>query len=83
MRDQPKKPDVSCRASMEDLYRYMDGYVDDDQRKQIQSHLNGCGGCGEVYDFHAVLHELVGRKCRTEMPEGLQQRVFRSILRFE
>lgn len=71
---------VNCRASIEDLYRYMDGHVDERQREQIQHHLSGCGVCGEVVDFESTIQKMIGHKCRSEMPDGLQQRVFGTII---
>lgn len=64
---------------MEDLYHYMDGFVDGERRARIQSHLNACGGCGDLYKFHALLRDLVGQKCQADMPDGLSRRVFGAI----
>ena len=72
-------PSLSCQPSLEELYNYMDGFLDDERRASLQSHLNACGGCGNLYDFHTELRHLVGRKCQTDLPEGMQQRVRKAI----
>lgn len=93
MTTEPKHPDqnrklsqeanldpVSCDASIQELYGYLDGALDQSKAQSIQSHLASCSGCDDVFSFHNHLHSMVGQLGRTEMPEELPQRVFGSIL---
>ncbi len=70
---------LGCQPSLEELYRYMDGFLDDGRRERIRSHLEACGGCDELYHFHTGLRHLVGRRCQADLPPDLPQRVFKAI----
>lgn len=71
---------VSCDASIEELYGYLDGALDQTMAQNIQSHLATCSGCDEVFSFHNRLQTMVGQLGRTEMPTELPERIFGSIL---
>ena len=71
---------MSCDASIEELYSYLDGVLDQSKANSIKSHLASCPGCDDVYNFHGRLQSLVGQMGRAEMPAELPQRVFNSIL---
>ncbi|MGI9595149.1 MAG: anti-sigma factor family protein [Acidimicrobiales bacterium] len=70
---------MGCQPSLEEIYRYMDGYLDEDRQARITSHLHHCGGCDDFYHFQAGLRQLLGTRCRTELPADLAQRVFRAV----
>ena len=44
---------LGCRPSLEELFHYMDGALDDDRRATMRSHLDACRGCGELYHVQA------------------------------
>ncbi len=69
----------SCRPSLEDLYRYMDGAMEPVQQEHVASHLSACDGCDDFFHFHTGLRRLVGDRCRSELPTDLPDRVFRAI----
>ena len=84
--DEPESPlevdglgPMGCQPSLEDLYRYMDGYLDEERTAMISSHLHDCGGCDDFYHFQAGLRLLLTTRCRADLPVGLPQRVFRAI----
>jgi len=71
---------LGCRPSLEELYRYMDGFLDDDHRAHLRSHIDACGGCGELYHLQAGFRHLIEMRCRqTELPPDLPERVFRAV----
>jgi len=57
----------------------MDGALDDRRRADVRSHLDDCGGCGELYDVQAQFRRLVEVRCRAELPADLPDRVFNAI----
>jgi anti-sigma factor RsiW len=69
-----------CRPSLEDLYKYMDGAMEPDRTEVVTSHLGRCSGCDDFFHFHTGLRQLVGIRCRSELPKDLPQRVFRAII---
>ena len=70
---------VGCQPSLEELYNYMDGYMDEQRQAAVRTHLSNCGGCEEFYHFQASFRHLIGKRCRTELPEDLSKRIFQSI----
>lgn len=70
---------MGCQPSLEEIYQYMDGYLDEAGQAKISSHLHNCGGCDDFYHFHTGLRDLLGLRCRSELPSDLPQRVFRAI----
>lgn len=69
----------NCREAVEDLYTFLDGQLDEERRSLIQSHLDDCAPCLTAFEFHEDLKRLVNDKCRSEMPEGLRDRVFAAL----
>ncbi len=70
---------MGCQPSLEEIYRYMDGYLDEDRQAVISSHLHNCGGCDDFYHFQTGLRDLLGLRCRSELPADLATRVFRAV----
>lgn len=80
--NQPQEFDqsLSCDASLQDLYGYLDGVLANDATEGIRSHLSACSQCDDVFSFHQHLSSVIGDRCREEMPPELPQRIFGSIL---
>lgn len=67
---------ADCRASLTELYGFLDGELTTDRRTLIRGHLEACHGCLETYDFEAELRLVVSVCCRErELPPGLRERV--------
>lgn len=74
---EPGKPD--CREAVEELYVFLDGQLDDERRALIQGHLDDCGHCLSAFEFHEELKRLVTDRCKSQMPDGLRDRVFAAL----
>ncbi|MEM7273389.1 MAG: hypothetical protein AAF547_09945 [Actinomycetota bacterium] len=70
---------LRCAPSMEDLCRYIDGQLDAKRQAKLRSQLEACGACDDAYRFQAGLQQLLGQRCRSEMPSDLSTRIFRAI----
>lgn len=70
---------LGCAPSLEELFQYMDGFLDQSQQAHLRSHLDDCGGCGQLYDFQTGFRDLVGRHCQAEAPADLADRIFGAI----
>ena len=53
--------DLRCIEVAEALSAYLDGAVDEDERRRIDSHLAGCPGCTAAVDEFRAVVELSGR----------------------
>lgn len=64
-----------CREAAAELFTYLDGALTDERRARIAVHLDSCTGCFDAFEFHAELRLMISQKCRSQLPEGLQQRI--------
>lgn len=69
----------SCNPTIEVLYNYIDGYLDDSQRMQFRSHLERCNGCDDAYHFELDLRSFIGSRVRQVMPADARRRVMTSL----
>ncbi len=77
----PGAPRIAdCRASLTELYSFLDGELTVERRMLIRGHLEACNGCLETYDFEAELRMVVSTCCREkELPLGLKERIARVL----
>lgn len=65
-----------CRASLAELYRFLDGQLTAERLKLIRAHLESCTPCLEAYDFEADLRLIVSSCCKErQVPPGLRERI--------
>lgn len=53
--------DLRCVEVAEALTDYLEGSVDEEQRRRIDSHLAGCPGCTAAIDQFRAVIDLSGR----------------------
>ena len=70
---------IDCREVVQELYTFLDGELTDGRRVQIERHFTGCTDCHEVVEFHAELRMAIAQKCREQVPDGLRDRIIRSL----
>ena len=68
-----------CNETLQELYEYLDGQLDDDIRHQIKNHLDDCSPCLGAYDFEAELRQVVRNRCVDQVPQSLRDRIARAI----
>ena len=62
MSDRPgAEADLRCIEFAESVTAYLDGAVDDEHRRRIDSHLAGCAGCSAALDQFRTVIDLSGR----------------------
>jgi mycothiol system anti-sigma-R factor len=66
---------TDCRSFLARLYLYLDGEIDDEQRADIDRHLEACTGCEHQFVFERDLKALVRRKCAEQPDEVLVERL--------
>jgi mycothiol system anti-sigma-R factor len=64
-----------CQEALDTLYRFLDGELDEQRRRDIKVHLDRCSSCLEAFDFEAELKVVVAQRCRESVPESLRIRV--------
>jgi mycothiol system anti-sigma-R factor len=75
--DPAERPtEADCRASLTELYRFLDGELTVERRRLIRGHLEACAPCLDTYDFEAELRLVLSSCCREkELPSGLRERI--------
>lgn len=78
--DDPCAADSSdCKQAVEQLYEFLDGELTAEKRTSIAGHLDACGHCLDAFEFHTELKTVISEKCRTDLPDGLRDRVFDAL----
>jgi len=59
--------DMRCVEFVEVVTAYLDGAVDAEQQRRIDSHLAGCAGCTAALDQFRTVIDLSGRLTATDV----------------
>lgn len=70
----------TCQDAISELYRYIDGELDDTARVRISAHLDACSPCLEAFDFEVELRRVVASRCQERVPDELRDRIL-NVLR--
>lgn len=72
----PPRWSDSRMQSLEKIYSYLDGEMNDEALTAIEQHLRGCPECEREYRIEALLKELVRRSCcHDTAPAGLAEKI--------
>ncbi len=74
-------PVGNCSEAVGALFTYLDGALTEERRVVIQTHLDYCAPCFSAYEFHIELRAVVQQRCQTELPAGLEERIFLEVAR--
>ncbi len=70
---------VDCTSAIDQLYAYLDDHCPQVDREVIEEHLDECSPCLSAFDFHQELQDLVQSRCKSELPEGLRDKVMGAL----
>jgi anti-sigma factor RsiW len=59
--------DVACKDFVELITAYLDGALPDDERSQLDEHLEGCDGCQNVLAQWRTVIALAGRLTKADV----------------
>jgi anti-sigma factor (TIGR02949 family) len=71
--------EVDCREALHRIYHFLDGELTPDRRVEIESHLNCCSPCLQMFGFEAEVRRVVANRCRDTVPSGLRARIAAAI----
>ena len=66
---------ADCEETLRELYTYLDNELTPETKAVIQHHIDGCPDCLEAFEFHFELKVAIARKCKEELPVGLQAKI--------
>ncbi len=72
---------MDCREFLQQLWRFLDGELDDGACGELRAHLERCPECWEHYRFEDTLRAFIRRCCQEPAPELVRRRVIRFIAR--
>ncbi len=70
---------ADCSKTLLELYGYLEGQLTEDDRANIQHHIDDCSPCLEAFDFEAELRQVVRNRCTDTVPEALRTRIAQAI----
>lgn len=66
----------TCKQTIEHLYQFIDRELSDEERREVQAHLDRCPPCREHFRFEENVLSLIGQRCRqVSAPDELKERV--------
>jgi mycothiol system anti-sigma-R factor len=69
-----------CSEVLDEVYVYLDGETDADERARIREHLDECEPCLRQYGLDQAVKALVARSCGCDhVPDGLRGKVLARI----
>jgi mycothiol system anti-sigma-R factor len=75
MQDEP----LDCREALHRIYHFLDGELTSGRRHEIESHLDRCSPCLDLFGFEKELRRVVADKCRDAVPQGLRERIAEAL----
>jgi mycothiol system anti-sigma-R factor len=68
--------EVDCSDVIEQVYLYLDGEIDDEQRIVVRQHLDECAPCLRQFGLENEVKALVARSCGGDTaPDGVKERL--------
>lgn len=69
----------NCDDSLENLYLYLDGELDQVNSDSIRTHLDKCTDCFGSFDFEQRLRKVVHDRLQENVPDNLVNRIKAAI----
>jgi mycothiol system anti-sigma-R factor len=64
-----------CEKCEEIMQPYLDRELSDEERREAEQHLAGCGFCARRYRFEDSLRKFVRKCCEEPMPAELKAKL--------
>jgi mycothiol system anti-sigma-R factor len=66
---------ISCREAINQLWEYLDGTIDEEDRQAIDEHLSRCRRCCGDLEFTEELRRFLAASGREEVPADVIKRL--------
>jgi mycothiol system anti-sigma-R factor len=74
---------ISCSDAVNQLWQYLDGTVEAEQRAAIEEHLSFCRRCCGEVEFAEELRGFLARSARDEVPPDVIARLTATLEELE
>ena len=72
---------LTCREAIGLLADYLESALSEEEIRELEEHLAGCGPCQAYLNTYRRTKELTGRSERVAMPEEMKDRLRKFLLR--
>jgi anti-sigma factor RsiW len=72
---------LTCREAIDLLADYLESALSEEEIRELEEHLAGCGPCQAYLNTYRRTKELTGRSERVAMPEEMKDRLRKFLLR--
>ena len=66
---------ITCAEAVRQLWDYVDGLVDEPERRAVEEHLSFCRRCCGELEFAEELRKVLASQAADELPEDVQARL--------
>jgi mycothiol system anti-sigma-R factor len=67
---------MNCRESLQKLYEFLDGQMENVPMSEIKKHLDCCRHCWDHFEFEKQLKAMLKKSCCKEVcPDTLRKRI--------
>jgi mycothiol system anti-sigma-R factor len=66
---------ISCSEAVNQLWEYLDGTVEDSDRRAIEEHLSVCQRCCGELEFAEELRRFLADSAHQEIPDDVRARL--------
>jgi anti-sigma factor RsiW len=70
---------VNCRNAIQQISGYLDGNLDEDLKRTLEVHLNGCHHCKAVFDTTKKTVELYCDGKLFSLPSTVRERLHQAL----
>ena len=66
---------IACKEAVQKLWDFLDGALPEDDRAQVEQHLDLCRLCCGELDFAHELRAFLGHHAREDLPDEVRTRL--------
>lgn len=70
---------ISCSEAVRQLWEYLDGLVEESQRRVVEEHLSFCRRCCGELEFAEELRRFLADRDREEIPADVRSRLLAAL----
>jgi anti-sigma factor (TIGR02949 family) len=74
---------ISCAEAVSQLWEYLDGTLDENDRKAIDEHLSFCRRCCGEAEFAQELRKFLRTSADVELPDDVRERLTATLEELE
>lgn len=70
---------ITCSEAINQLWKYLDGAVDEAERALVDEHLSRCRACCGELEFARELRRVLARSAQVDLPADVLRRLNQTL----